>query len=706
DKFIALHNDFIDDPVAVFHEAIEYMFLSGQIRFEYKGIIAWLIHALGLKRFFRWTDKIKGELIIKDSGGKVIGQVPLTGDALAIALKGKKSPHYLARALQRVFLKRHDPEFTEYVKAGHFLQTGKIKEIIKRGTIHEKDPRSTRTAKMHFQQDLVKAISKDPLENFERIKGLIKALEMEKDPETTAFLIDIIYRAMDENDVYIGWHENRKPIVLSQDHFRTFFKFAEGIAEDRVDWTLYGVSLFAILSHAIENNPDIKLSSQDIDILTKAAEEMASVVAEDMANIVYHAMNRDNELSLSREQFDLQCDIVADVTKHGFTGPRERYLGEAIALAMDRDKKLTLRPDHLDAFLGAFELPNRRTSKGIVSAVDMSLARSGFIVSRPRYKALIESCKDAYLDECEEYMASILSSGLAQDPSLVHEVAGAIRDLESENQKFMTLVLQDALIKSPSLLGKIIQEIEGTVGFAVAPICAAVRGGITYNPKVIDEGLQNIKKFEHRFIFCRSLVEAMEDSESTILSHPQVAALLDRMRELLEPSDGEELSQKLARMIEVSVLERTISRAFEKDDSIELNGSHFDAMVKMMARRAKQEIDANGWLNPMNMLSSQCTFAIAAALKKNREFAARMMDFIKKGVMEEGTEDGDYNRVLWYLFALLGSSFESHRDLKLDRPQMEMLMDAVVITETPSIGANIGFGVDEVIAYGRRYSSG
>jgi len=131
---VALYSYFADDPVAVTHEALEYIThgRSRLLRLKFKGGLALWAKRLGLYAWLKKTGLLKGKLLIEDGQGNSIGELPLEGEALSIALKGVRSRHYLLRALQREVFGDRDRRLTTRIKD---IQSGTT--ILERDTTSE-----------------------------------------------------------------------------------------------------------------------------------------------------------------------------------------------------------------------------------------------------------------------------------------------------------------------------------------------------------------------------------------------------------------------------------------------------------------------------------------------------------------------------------------------------------------------------------------
>ncbi|MFH1846617.1 MAG: AarF/UbiB family protein [Candidatus Omnitrophota bacterium] len=122
-KLIAVHEDFVVDPLAICHELFEYMMKSGALDLEFEGRTVKFLNKIYLgkitkMRLFRWF--LKGEVVVKVYG-KEIGGVVLKGEALSIAAKGMrdkaKKNHYLLRSLARTVFEKKDKYMTETIKS-------------------------------------------------------------------------------------------------------------------------------------------------------------------------------------------------------------------------------------------------------------------------------------------------------------------------------------------------------------------------------------------------------------------------------------------------------------------------------------------------------------------------------------------------------------------------------------------------------------
>ena len=117
-EVIALHSYFADDPVALAHEALEYITRgrSKLLRIKFKGGLALWVKRIGLYEWLKKLGWIKGRLLLSDTQGNSIGEIPLGGEALSIALKGASTQHYMLRALQREVFGNRDRSLTVRVQ--------------------------------------------------------------------------------------------------------------------------------------------------------------------------------------------------------------------------------------------------------------------------------------------------------------------------------------------------------------------------------------------------------------------------------------------------------------------------------------------------------------------------------------------------------------------------------------------------------------
>ncbi|MFC1548485.1 protein kinase [Candidatus Omnitrophota bacterium] len=123
-KVAAIHRYLAEDPGALMHELMEYLVKSNEIELRYKGAVARFLKRVGLyglvDRLLGWTGITSGTVIIKSLYGREEGRpkwpVKIRGEALSIALKDTKDPHYLIRAVQRQIFGERDRELTETIK--------------------------------------------------------------------------------------------------------------------------------------------------------------------------------------------------------------------------------------------------------------------------------------------------------------------------------------------------------------------------------------------------------------------------------------------------------------------------------------------------------------------------------------------------------------------------------------------------------------
>jgi len=97
---IALYEPLMRDPVAVFHEACEYLIAAGLI-----------------------SARIEGErvIVLRDAAGAEIGRVSLTRDDAAKQLvKGPDAQHYMVRALTRELFCEADVKLRDFIKRKQF----------------------------------------------------------------------------------------------------------------------------------------------------------------------------------------------------------------------------------------------------------------------------------------------------------------------------------------------------------------------------------------------------------------------------------------------------------------------------------------------------------------------------------------------------------------------------------------------------------
>ncbi len=113
---IALHASVFDEPVAQFHEIMEYMVRSGELAIEFKTAVPRLLKKLGLYNRYQWAAWLKGDVVIKDRTGAILGTLSLSQDALAVALKGEGDPHYLLRGMARQIFQQEDVKITRRIK--------------------------------------------------------------------------------------------------------------------------------------------------------------------------------------------------------------------------------------------------------------------------------------------------------------------------------------------------------------------------------------------------------------------------------------------------------------------------------------------------------------------------------------------------------------------------------------------------------------
>ncbi|MFQ5953260.1 MAG: SAM-dependent methyltransferase, partial [Candidatus Omnitrophota bacterium] len=138
-RLIALHKNLATSFEALFHESCEYLVGSGMLRIKFKGKFVKWLYNLSSQKVYKWIIKrimkilgLKGELVLRNGTGEVIGTVPVDGEALFIALKDVNDPHYLLRSLQRMTIERQDKKLTHKIKRGRKLnEAGRLETYTK-----------------------------------------------------------------------------------------------------------------------------------------------------------------------------------------------------------------------------------------------------------------------------------------------------------------------------------------------------------------------------------------------------------------------------------------------------------------------------------------------------------------------------------------------------------------------------------------------
>lgn len=128
---IGLYKDFSNEPIAQLHEIMELLASSRRVKFVFTAPLAIFLKRARLDRIAARAGLFRGKITVTDAEGRQLGNVPLSGDALSIALKDPALVHNRIRALQRQVFGDADREMTSWVKNAQTAHIGVQRRIPK-----------------------------------------------------------------------------------------------------------------------------------------------------------------------------------------------------------------------------------------------------------------------------------------------------------------------------------------------------------------------------------------------------------------------------------------------------------------------------------------------------------------------------------------------------------------------------------------------
>jgi len=489
-------------------------------------------------------------------------------------------------------------------------------------------------------------------------------------------------------------NNDAKPISLSQEQMDIIIDAMPRAQGNTISW------ISTVINTALEKNPSLKLSPDQLGILIKAVSGSSKETHESLAKTLKNVLRSNVELKLDKQQLGIVTDAISSAASEYFV----EYYGESIAIALDRDKSLTLNMTQIDILiksmysLGTHTQGERaaKIAELLISILDKDQTLK---LGSSQMNILIEAIIKGYASHYKTLVSRLIGMAAANEPALIQIIFDKVKTSSGDTRWFVeavaTALEKNKNIKLNSaqvdlLIKNIPEPSRYSDDYSVASFAKAISLALKNNQDLklnieqVDSLINNISRSAQ---FITAIRNALESNRAIRLNRSQ----FDIMRNSASIwSLGSNYMADLSHIIGIAIadnpeLTQPILAAGKSAD-IKIKKCYIDALIIAIKNNQKliEQI--------INILKTEPN-EDAKSFIANVLYDLLAMDATVELTLEQvdtliavTTKSAD---TVQLLVSAIFSAFENNKAIKVTLPQIKLLIPRLMIISDSAAASNL-----------------